>query len=104
LQGRCRVLPAIDRPTVGAGTSVSGTDAEDTMGFDHLFIDDLADTLTGARAAMQTGVGSAPDDVTTLALGEEGEQPEDVITTDSMSEPGIMPGGCVTTASLGEEG
>jgi hypothetical protein len=52
---------------------------------DGLFIDDLLETLSRVRAAPAT---ESPD-VTTQALGEEGDQADDVV---------------VTSQALGEEG
>jgi hypothetical protein len=64
---------------------------------DGLFVDDLLETLSRARAA---------PDVTTQALGEEGDQPDDVdVTTDALGEEGDQPDDVdVTTDALGEEG
>jgi hypothetical protein len=70
---------------------------------DGLFIDDLVETLSRVRAA--PAAESAPD-VTTQALGEEGDQPDDgVATTDALGEEGDQPDDAVaTTQALGEEG
>jgi hypothetical protein len=69
---------------------------------DGLFIDDLLETLSHVREAPAT---ESPD-ITTQALGEEGDQPDDgVATTDALGEEGDQPDdGVATTDALGEEG
>jgi hypothetical protein len=68
---------------------------------DGLFIDDLLQTLSGRAAP----AAESPE-VTTQALGEEGDQPEDgVATTDALGEEGDQPDDIeVTSQALGEEG
>jgi hypothetical protein len=89
------------------------------MESDGLFVDDLLETLSRVRAApaaesppdVSTQAlgeeGDQADDavVTTQALGEEGDQADDVVTTDALGEEGDQPeDGVVTTQALGEEG
>lgn len=68
-----------------------------------LFIDDLQETLS--RIGVARGAESQPE-VTTQALGEEGEQPDEaVVTSDALGEEGDQADEAeVTTQALGEEG
>ena len=70
---------------------------------DGLFIDDLLETLGRVRAAP---AAESPPDVTTQALGEEGDQPDDpVVTTQALGEEGDQVDDVeVTSDALGEEG
>ncbi len=70
---------------------------------DGLFVDDLLETLSRVRAAP---VAESPPDVTTQALGEEGDQPDDaVVTTQALGEEGDQADDVeVTSQALGEEG
>ena len=55
---------------------------------DGLFVDDLLETLSRMRAAP---AAESPE-VTTQALGEEGDQPDDgVATTQALGEEGDQP-------------
>ena len=72
---------------------------------DGLFVDDLLETLSRVRAAP---AAESPD-VTTQALGEEGDQPDDaVVTTQALGEEGDQADDMddieVTSDALGEEG
>jgi hypothetical protein len=69
---------------------------------DGLFIDDLLETLSRVRAAPAT---ESPD-VTTQALGEEGDQLDDVVvTSQALGEEGDqLDDVVVTSQALGEEG
>ena len=69
---------------------------------DGLFVDDLLETLSRVRAAP---AAESPD-VTTQALGEEGDQPDDaVVTTQALGEEGDQADDVeVTSDALGEEG
>lgn len=70
---------------------------------DGLFVDDLLETLSRVRAAP---AADSPPDVTTQALGEEGDQPDDaVVTTQALGEEGDQADDVeVTSDALGEEG
>jgi len=71
---------------------------------DGLFVDDLLETLSRVRAAP---AAESPPDVTTQAVGEEGEQPDDaVVTTQALGEEGdqLDDDVEVTSQALGEEG
>jgi hypothetical protein len=70
---------------------------------DGLFVDDLLETLSRVRAAP---AAESPADVTTQALGEEGDQPDDaVVTTQALGEEGDQADDVeVTSDALGEEG
>ena len=70
---------------------------------DELFVDDLLETLSRVRAAP---AAESPPDVTTQALGEEGDQPDDaVVTTQALGEEGDQADDVeVTSQALGEEG
>ena len=70
---------------------------------DGLFVDDLLETLSRVRAAP---AAESPADVTTQALGEEGDQPDDaVVTTQALGEEGDQDDDVeVTSDALGEEG
>ena len=69
---------------------------------DGLFVDDLLETLSRVRAAP----AEESPDVTTQALGEEGDQPDDVeVTSQALGEEGDQPDDVeVTSQALGEEG
>ena len=73
------------------------------MEHDGLFVDDLLETLSRVRAAP---AAESPPDVTTQALGEEGDQPDDaVVTTQALGEEGDQADDVeVTSDALGEEG
>jgi len=71
---------------------------------DGLFVDDLLETLSRVRAAP---AAESPPDVTTQALGEEGDQLDDVVvTTQALGEEGdqLDDDVEVTSQALGEEG
>ena len=70
---------------------------------DGLFVDDLLETLSRVRAAP---AAESPPDVTTQALGEEGDQLDDtVVTTQALGEEGDQADDVdVTSDALGEEG
>jgi hypothetical protein len=69
---------------------------------DGLFVEDLLETLSRVRAAP---AAESPD-VTTQALGEEGDQPDDVVvTSQALGEEGDQADDVeVTSDALGEEG
>lgn len=69
---------------------------------DRLFIEDLAETMSGLRPP--PAAEPSPQDVTTQALGEEGDQEgDDLVTTQALGEEGDQDD-LVTTQALGEEG
>jgi hypothetical protein len=70
---------------------------------DGLFVDDLLETLSRVRAAP---AAESSADVTTQALGEEGDQPDNaVVTTQALGEEGDQADDVeVTSDALGEEG
>jgi hypothetical protein len=72
---------------------------------DGLFVDGLLETLSRVRAAP---AAESPPDVTTQALGEEGDQLDDdvEVTSDALGEEGdqLDDDVEVTSQALGEEG
>jgi hypothetical protein len=83
------------------------------MDFDRLYIQDLLDTATRGHLAEQhditpdVGAGLDEPTVTTLSLGEEGDDLEGDIPVDELpftSGPADVEHPTVTTQSLGEEG